>query len=251
VELRRYFSILKRRVWLVVITVIAGMAGGYATTPRTSVYTAQATIYVGARQLSNGAGNQPNGFVSNDQLTGIERVIQTFAKMIVSEPVAQDALSRTGLQRSAASVVGATAAFPDSGTQLLHIRTRDADPLVAQKLANGMADAFVEKIATFEPSAPPQAGSLPQLPAYVFDRAKLPTSPLPTGLLRRLILGGLFGLLAAGALSFLLEYLDVTIKSATEAERRLELPVLAVIPYDRRLPVTRTPTLSRARARAT
>jgi capsular polysaccharide biosynthesis protein len=51
-----------------------------------------------------------------------------------------------------------------------------------------------------------------------------------------LILGGLFGFLAAAGLAFLLEYLDVTIKSAADAERRLELPVLALIPLDRELP---------------
>jgi capsular polysaccharide biosynthesis protein len=224
---------------VVAITVVAGLAAGYFTTPSTSIYTAQATLYVGARQLST-QGAAAAGFVSNDLVTGIQQVIQTYAKMIESEPIAQDALKQTGLQRSAESVAGATAAVPETGTQLLRLRTRDSDPLVAQKLANGVADAFVQKIETFEPTATPQPGSVPQLPAYVFERAKLPTTPQASGLKRRLILGGLFGFVLAAGLSFLLEYLDVTIKSPTDAERRLELPVLAVVPYDRHLPVTRS-----------
>jgi polysaccharide biosynthesis transport protein len=116
---------------------------------------------------------------------------------------------------------------------------QDIDPGTAQNLANGLADAFVEKIEDFEPSVSPQPGALPQLPAYVYERATLPTTPAPTGLARRVILGGLFGLVAAIAVVFLLEYLDVTIKTAEDAERKLELQVLGVIPLAPQLNLTK------------
>jgi capsular polysaccharide biosynthesis protein len=54
--------------------------------------------------------------------------------------------------------------------------------------------------------------------------------PESTGLTRNLFLGALFGLVIAVAIIGLLEYLDVTIKTAAEAERRLELPVLGALP---------------------
>jgi hypothetical protein len=60
---------------------------------------------------------------------------------------------------------------------------------------------------------------------------------------RTLALAGVFGVLAAGALLALLEYLDITLRSAADVERQLELPVLAVVPaLGRELPVA--PALS-------
>lgn len=241
-ELRRYVAIIRRRWALVVLTTIAGLIGGYLTAPRTAVYSAQSTIYVGAQLLNERA----TGAVSADVLSGLQQVSATFAQMIKSAPIAEAALDRTRLQRSVGSVLAETETTPEPQTQLLRVKVTDSNPAVAQDLANGMADGFVEKIGTFEPSTPAQPGEVPRLPAYVFERAALPTSPQPVGMARRLILGGVFGFIIAVAIAFLLEYLDITIKSAADAERRLELPVLAVIPFAR----SQTTTQTRARTPA-
>jgi receptor protein-tyrosine kinase len=225
-ELRRYLAILRRRWLLIAACTLAGLGAAYVSTPTTTAYTTHSTIYVGSRQLPI----SPAGLVSNDSLLATARLTQTFAAMIHSEPIAQDALERTGLQLSAASVVGKTTVFAQKDTQLIRIVVTDAQPVVARQLANGLADAFVERVQTFEPGTPAQEGSVPALPAYVFERAKLPTVPEPIGVSRRLLLGMIFGFVIAAAVTFVLEYLDVTIKSAEDAERRLELPVLAVIP---------------------
>jgi capsular polysaccharide biosynthesis protein len=228
VELRRYFAILRRRALLVVLAVAAGLGAGYINTPRTPIYSAEATIYVGSKQL----GTTDQVRVSQDALLGLERVIKTFASMIDSEPIAEAALERVDVDRSTASVVAATSALPVPDTQLLRIRVSETVPSLSRDLANGMADAFVERIASFEPSRQPEPGELPQLPAYVFERAKLPTVPEPTGLARQLALGALFGFVVAAGAAFLLEYLDITVKAPADLERRLELPVLGVIPLD-------------------
>jgi capsular polysaccharide biosynthesis protein len=228
VELRRYFAILRRRALLVVLAVAAGVVAGYINTPRVATYSAEATIYVGSRQL--GTADQVR--VSQDALLGLERVIKTFATMIDSEPIAEAALERVDVNRSTGSVVSATSALPVPDTQLLRIKVTESEPRVARDLANGIADAFTERIASFEPSTQSDPGELPQLPAYVFERAKLPTVPEPTGLLRQSVLGALFGFAIAAGCVFLLEYLDITVKAPADLERRLELPVLGVIPFD-------------------
>jgi succinoglycan biosynthesis transport protein ExoP len=232
VELRRYIAILRRRLLLITLTVLAGIAAGYLSTPRDSIYSAQAQIYVGARVYSaqGGGGNT----LSFDQQSAIQQVIRTYAKMIDSAPVAADALQRVpDLPRSPDSLVAATVAEPEVGTSLLNITVSDVDPRAAQDLANAMTDAFVEKIQTLDPLAPPTPGTPPQLPAYVFARARAPRVPESNGLSRRLVIGGMFGLLFAGGVALMLDYLDITVKSITDAERRLELPVLGVIPLER------------------
>ena len=242
-ELRRYLAIVRRRSLLVVLTVAVAMGVAWARTPRLAVYEARATIYVGARQFSNPNG----GGVSNDQLAGVERLTTTFAVMIHSEPIAADALERTKLDRSASAVVAGTAVEVVQDTQLLRIRYYDADPAIARDLANALAEAFVEKVQTFEPSAPATEGTVPSLPAYVFERASLPLTPSQSGVARNVVVAGMFGLAAAVGLALLLEYLDITIKGAADATARLDLPVLGTIPYETQVPPPR-PDSGRLRA---
>ncbi len=227
-ELRRYLALLRRRIWLITIIVVVAATAAFLSTPRTSQYTAESTLYVGSRQL----GAVSNGLVSADSLLGLQQVIQTFSKMIDSRPIAADAIDRTGLQWSVKKVLDSTTVTTDQGTQLLRIQVTATQPEAAQSLANGLADAFVAKIKSFEPTADPRPGEVPQLPAYVFERASVPTDPQPSPLPRRLLLGILFGLVVAVGVVFLREYLDVTIKGVADVERLLELPVLAVIPLE-------------------
>jgi capsular polysaccharide biosynthesis protein len=186
------------------------------------------------------------GSVSNDVLLGLQRISATYAKMIDSYAIAVDAVDRARAGRTAEALQGQLTATPETGTQLLKVSVTDTQPQAAQVLANAVVDTFVEKISTFEPGQAGQEGQPPALPAYVFERARLPVAPAPTDLVRNLILNGLFGLVIAVGLAFLLDYLDVTIKTPAEAERRLELPVLGAIPLEPHPELYRGPRTIRA-----
>ena len=64
---------------------------------------------------------------------------------------------------------------------------------------------------------------------HVVDRALVPGGPFYPSLRKDLSYGVLFGLLLGVGAALLIEFLDRTIKTADEVERRLGLPVLAVI----------------------
>jgi len=226
-ELRHYLVLARQRWLLIAATVLVGVIGAYLLTPKATVYDASSTIVVGPRQFSTDAGSNDLSF---DRTVGLERLTSTYAVMIKSLPIADDARQATGVQRSATGVVAATTTVAVPNTQLLLISVSDPDPAVAQSLANGLADAFVSKVTSFRADQPATVGTIPEVPVYVFARAPLPTAPRSTGLTSNLILGVLFALAAAFGLVLLLEYLDITIRSVEDAERRLELPVLGGIP---------------------
>ena len=229
-ELRRYFVILRRRALLIAATVIVAMVVAGVTTDRTPHYTASSSIYVGASRFSFDAGTTDPNATGGQLAAGLERLIATFAAMIHSEPVAQDAVELTGIQRSASSVLGQTVASPLLGTNLLVVTVTDTDPAVAQELSTGMAEAFVRKIKDLEPGKAVGEGQVPSAPATIFERAKLPTVPTQAGLVSKLFTAGLFGLVAAAGAALFVEYLDITVKTAEDAQRRLELPILGVVP---------------------
>ena len=234
-ELVRYLVVLRSRWRVLVATVLVAVAAAWFLTPRQHVYKATSTLYIGSRSIDFKSASD----VAYGQVAALDRFIQTFADMIDSAPIAARAIERAGVERSADSVVSATTARQvgggggstgTSGTQLLAIDVTDRDPVVARKLANGLAQAFIEQVQTFEPSAPASEGTLPTLPAYIFQQARLPTAPQPTGLATNLAVAAVVGLALGIAGVLLADYLDITVRGIEEAERRLDLPVLGAIP---------------------
>src|SRR3546814_8974449 len=157
VELRRYLSILRSRAWSIVATVVAPGAAGYGGSDTEAGTVAQTTIYVGASSI---AADPVPGELSNDRLTAIQLMVLNFAKMIDSETIARSALADLGLERDPSEVVESTTAEPEPGTQLLYVTVTDPDPEMAQTLANGLADTFVEEFQAFGPGL--TEGTVPQ-----------------------------------------------------------------------------------------
>lgn len=202
------------------VTTLLAAGVGITLSSETLSYAARSTIYVGS--LPNAAD------ISSDRLAAIDRIVLTFSKMIDSVPVAAEAVEALNLDVDPEDVVQATEVSPEPATQLLYIEVTDRDPSVAQSLSNALAEAFVETVQEFEPGDP--ESTVPRFPAKVYERATLPVEPEPTDQIRTILLATLFGLVAGVALVFLLDYLDVSLRTAADVERKLELPVLGVIP---------------------
>jgi capsular polysaccharide biosynthesis protein len=228
-ELRRYFNLIRRRVALVIVAVIVGGLAGYLFTSRTPSYTATATIYVGTTDLA--ADQQQLSLQS-----GLNEVVATFASMIPSPVIAQHALDKTHIARGAGAVAASTSATVVFGTDLINVAVTDAKSEDAVRLANGVSNAFISQISQYQSTTPAAGstaaaapGSVPNEPAYVFQDATAAVRS-SSGVERKMLLGALFGLIISILLIFLLDYLDITIKSAEELERRVGLPVLGIVP---------------------
>jgi capsular polysaccharide biosynthesis protein len=124
---------------------------------------------------------------------------------------------------------------------------RDRDAVIAQSLADALARTFVSEVQNFQPPQQAGPGTLPTLPAYVFETATLPTAPASNHLLSHLVLGGLLGLVLSVGVVLLLDYIDITVKAPTDIERRVHLPVLGVVPMQRQLTSNILPPTARQR----
>jgi len=65
---------------------------------------------------------------------------------------------------------------------------------------------------------------------WVVETAEVPRSPMHQGPKRTILIGLLASLMAGVGLAFFLEHLDNTVKTAEDAEARLDLPVAGMIP---------------------
>jgi capsular polysaccharide biosynthesis protein len=67
---------------------------------------------------------------------------------------------------------------------------------------------------------------------------------LPRNTSRNLIIGALFGLVLSVTVVLLLNYLDVTVRSPEDVERRTGLPVLGSIPQQRQVGAAISPVVT-------
>jgi capsular polysaccharide biosynthesis protein len=225
-ELRRYLDLIRRRVALIIVAVIVGGVAGFVSTSRTPIYTASATIYVGSQNVANSTQLYEE--------TGLNEVVATFAQMIPSPVIAQKALEKIHLDRSAGAVAASTSATVVTDTNLITVQVSDSNAQDAVRLTNGVANAFVAQIGAYQSTgattkATSGQGAVPNEPAYVFADASY-ASRSSNGTDKNIALGAVFGLVISILLVFLLDYLDVTIKSPEELERRVGLPVLGIVP---------------------
>jgi capsular polysaccharide biosynthesis protein len=223
-ELRRYLHLIRNRLVLVIVAVILGAVIGFFTASRTPAYTATATIYVGSVNIAN---NPEQLALESD----LNQLVATFSQMIPSPVIAQKAINQTHLNRFSGEVAASTLAVVVPGTNLIHVSVTDAQAEDAVLLTNAVSNAFVKKLTTYQASTlTTTQGVVPNEPAYVFQGATSAAKD-STGLARKVILGAVVGLVLSVLLILLLDYLDITIKSPEELERRVDLPVLGIVPY--------------------
>jgi capsular polysaccharide biosynthesis protein len=231
-EIRRYLSIIRRRLVLVVAIMVAALAAGWLITPRDDTYTATATLYVGSRSI-----DPTSDQVSGDRVAGLDRLITTFTELVHTRPVAEAAAAEPGVTQSADEIMGATSAGQVPSANLINVSVTLADPAESQLVANAVSAAFVDQIRSFEPR---DTAIETEQVVSVYELAQLPSQPEPSGLLRNLALAGVLGIIVTGIVLALLEYLDITLRSPEDAERQLGLPVLGVVPaLGGQLPVAR------------
>jgi capsular polysaccharide biosynthesis protein len=223
-EIRRYLSIIRRRVVLVILIIAAALAAGWLITPRTDTYTATSTLYVGSRSINL---DPTSDQISGDRVAGLDRLIGTFVELVGSRPVAERAAESAEGLPSPDDILARTTAEQVTNTNLIEVSFSDANPGIAQAVANNVSETFVEQIREFEPREATRDG---EQVISLYEPAELPALPEPSGLRRNLVLTGVLGVLVAGAVLALLEYLDITLRTPEDAERQLGLPVLGVIP---------------------
>lgn len=228
-ELRKYLRVMRQRWLLLLITVLACLGAAYVSAPKGATYVARSVVLVGS-DSSDGTGTTAGG-------NNLDRTILTYAQQLLQETNADQAAQLAGIERSASAIVRQTKVETVGFTSLIAVSVTDKQPAIAQALANGLTRAFVDG-----------PNNRTDIPARVSEEARLPTTPIEPPLVSRLLVAAMFGFVAALGLVVLLEYLDVSIRTAADAERLLDLQVLGTLPLREDLPADGANARRRRRA---
>lgn len=132
-ELRQYFSVLRKWLWLVIVAaIVAGGASYYATSQLPNQYQASAQIMVGQSiQVLN---------PTTGEMQTASALAKTYIQLVETSLVLQGVIEELNLKLPVAALRSMVSAFQIEGTQIIEIRVTDTDRQRAAAIANAVAN---------------------------------------------------------------------------------------------------------------
>jgi len=143
-ELRQYFAVIWRWLWLIVLgTLLAGGAAYVVSHNMTPIYRASTTLLI----------NQARSPATTDytSLLTSERLAKTYAELLTKRPVLEEVASRLGLDTKGAEETARRLlpadinVTPVRDTQLIQVSVEGNDPQLIMEIANTLPKVFIEQ----------------------------------------------------------------------------------------------------------
>ena len=217
IDLLELFHVLLRKVWLILICLVAGavIVGGYTRFLITPQYSASATIYI----LSNTTSiTSVADLQLGTELTG------DFAEIARTRSVVNAVIDEVGLDESYEGLFSRLCTTNPSGTHLLKLTATDPDPQRAADIANAYAQVMASQIADIMNTDEPN----------IAEEAVKPSAPASPNLLKNTALGGLAGAFLACLVIFIQFMLNDTIQTEEDVRKYLDINTLAAMPLEKR-----------------
>ncbi len=212
-ELREYLAVMRRRLWilLAVPTVAALTAALLSLFAMKPVYEASTTLWVIKQEAAS---------LDYTTLLLNRNLVKTYGEVAQSRAVMQAVMNKLRLSESLGELQKRIQVTPVRDTEIIEITVQDGEAKRAADIANAVAATFTDEIGKF----------IRLDNVRVVDPAVVPLTPVKPRPLLNTAIALVLGAMAAVGLTFLLESLDVTIRTPEDAERHLGLPVLGMIP---------------------
>ncbi|MED5243410.1 YveK family protein [Priestia sp. LL-8] len=218
ISLRHLFQVLRKRLWLIALiaiiaATISAVISFFVLTP---VYQTSTQILVNQakseQQLYNAGAVQTN-----------VQLISTYNDIIKSPAILDTVIEKLKLDSSAKSLGGQIQVTSAENSQVAVITVQDTNAKRATEIANTTASVFQQKV--------PKIMNMNIDNVSILSKADLAASnsPIKPQPILNIAIALVVGLMVGIGLSFLLEYLDNTIKTEQDIENILELPVMGVI----------------------
>ena len=193
-----------------VAAVISFLVCTFALTPR---YQASVNMIVNTRQDNTTT-------VSNDNITSAKNMIDTYAVIIKSNIVLNDVIEQLGLDMTYRQLLACVSVDGVGSTQIMSITVTNEDPALAGKIVQAIAetapDVIVDKV---------EAGS-----CKVVSDVEITSNPVFPQTKKYVLTAALGGIVAACGILVLDHLLHDYIVDSEDIQKKLELPVLGLIP---------------------
>ncbi|SFJ63713.1 MULTISPECIES: YveK family protein [unclassified Bacillus (in: firmicutes)] len=216
ISLKELFQVLRKRFAMILsitfgAAIISAIVSFFFMTP---IYQSSTQILVNQKK-QEGAAIQFNEVQTNVQLTNTYKVI-------IKSPVILDQVKeKLGLHITTQELNEKIEVANEKDSQVVTVTTQDKDPKVARDIANTTAEIFKVEVAKIM-----RVDNVTVLSKAEVAENQSPIKPRP---MINIAIALVVGLMASVGLTFLLEYLDNTVKKEEDVEKLLGLPVLGIV----------------------
>lgn len=217
ISLREIYYIVKKRIGLIIaLLIFAVLASGLISYyVLDEVYEASTTLMVG----------KPKDYLENNKIEYNEllinqRLVSTYGELIKTRKVADRVVNNIDLPYSSSVLREKIRVSLIKDTEIISIAVTDENPELAAKIANETAQVFMESVKDIMRVENVQ----------IIDVAQAPTSPIQPKPIMNIAIAAVLGLMLGVFITFLIEFLDTTIKTPEDIEKHLGLAVIGSIP---------------------
>lgn len=215
INLRDLMQTLKKRISLIILITLTAVlvSGGVSFFLLTPVYESSTQLLVNQSKSDQSAYNNPGQIQTNLQL------INTY-KEIITSPVILDKVSKE-LNMNTSDIQSNMTVSNQNDSQVVKLVVQDTDPAKAAEIANETADVFQKDI--------PEIMNVDNVTILTKAEVGEKLSPVKPKPLLNIAIAAIVGLMIGVGISFLLDFLDNTIKTEQEVEKVLGVPVLGSV----------------------
>lgn len=215
INLRDLMQTLKKRISLIILITLTAVlvSGGVSFFLLTPVYESSTQLLVNQSKSDQSAYNNPGQIQTNLQL------INTY-KEIITSPVILDKVA-DDLNLKTSDLQENMTVSNQNDSQVVSLAVEDQDPKKAVEIANKTAEVFQKDI--------PDIMNVDNVTILTKAEVGEKLSPVKPKPLLNIAIAAIVGLMIGVGISFLLEFLDNTIKTEQEVEKVLGVPVLGSV----------------------
>lgn len=219
ISLKEIFEVIKKRLLLI----IALMLGAALVAAIISYFVLTPTYQNSSQFLVTQSNADANAQLTQSDLRTNVEIINTYNQIIKSPAILDPVAQELNLNMSSGQLSEKIQVASADNSQVVTVTATDPDPALATEIANTTVEVFQDKI--------PDLMNVDNV--SILSEAQLSENPSPVApnpilnIAIAIVLGAMIGV----GIAFLLEYLDNTIKSEEDIEKKLGIPVLGVISH--------------------
>jgi len=211
-ELWHYFM---SKIHIIIIAMMLGVLLGniYLFFIQTPMYKSTTSLVLVNETSANTTITQNDILLNNN-------LVQTYSEIIKSRKVLSQVVRNLDLEETVEMLSDSTSVSAVTNTQLIKIVVSHESNQQAKKIANEIAEVFVEEVQKIY--------NIQNI--SIVDKAQAAMHPYNVSVVKQNIIYILLGMIAGVGITFMIYYFDTSVKDAKTVEEKLNLTVLGVVP---------------------
>lgn len=217
-DLKELISMFAERKFLIVLIILIFAIAGAVYTLKFVTPTYNSSTSLVLVQIGVDNSEMSNSITTTD-ITLNSKLVDNYRAIAQSKSIATTVIENLNLNTDLSTIQKSISVTSASDAEIIQITVENEDPELACKIAKEVAKVFIDKVSEIY-----KVSNI-----YVLDEAEVPTQPSNIHLAKNVVIFAFVGAILVSGYILLINMLDTTVKTDTDIEKVLNVPVLASI----------------------